>query len=294
MTPNETGGRAQKGGRLAFPNLRSLVGSRATVPLKKPWELKIMARAGMIVAEVLKLAEKMSVVGAVLCDIDAAAEDLIRSRGATPAFKHYHPAGLPYPYPYTICASVNEEVVHGFANERRLAEGDIFSVDVGAQIDGYFGDAARTFEVGSVGREARKLVRVCREALENGSARMVEGGNLSDVSRAVQEHAETNGFGVVRQFVGHGIGRKLHEEPQIPNFVSHDYVDCVLQSGMVFAIEPMINVGSWRVETLADGWTVVTSDGKLSAHFENTVAVTPRGPVVLTAMDAEAKIGSIF
>jgi methionyl aminopeptidase len=208
-------------------------------------------------------------------DIDRVAEEFIRSRGAVPAFKGYQG------YPASICASVNEQVVHGIPGPRKLEEGDIIGIDIGVLYDEYYADASRTYPVGKIGRRAGKLIRVTREALELAIDKARPGNHLSDVSHAIQAHAEKHGFQVVRALVGHGIGRRLHEEPQIPNF-GPPGKGPILQSGMVMAIEPMLNAGSYEVLTLKDNWTFVTVDGQLSAHYEDTVAVTDDAPMVMT------------
>jgi methionyl aminopeptidase len=210
--------------------------------------------------------------------LDAEAERIIREQGGRPLFKGYRG------FPATICASVNEEVVHGIPGSRTLREGDILSVDVGVSLAGYCADAARTLPVGRVAEDALKLIEVCRVALAKAIAAAKSDGRLSDISRAVQTYAESNGRSVVRTYTGHGIGRSMHEEPQIPNFVAPMFKmnDPVLRPGMTLAIEPMLNAGTYRVKTLQDGWTVVTEDGLLSAHFEETVAVTDHGGDILT------------
>jgi len=248
------------------------------IRVKTPEEIERMRAAGRIVVEVLRRLGEMAEPGVALEALDREAETLIAARGGVPLFKGY------LGYPSTICASVNEVVVHGIPDARRLAEGDILSVDVGVGLDDYAADATRTFPVGKVSPEARRLLGICREALEKGIARARSGGKLSDVSRAIQEHAEAHGCSVVRTYTGHGIGRSMHEEPQVPNFVSATYRvhDPTLRPGVTLAIEPMINAGGHRVKTLSDGWTVVTEDGSLSAHFEDTIAVTEDAPDVLT------------
>lgn len=209
-------------------------------------------------------------------DLDRRAEEIIRGEGADAAFKGY------FGYPAAICASINCEVVHGIPRkDRMLAEGDIISIDVGVRKNGFHGDAARTFPVGKVTPEAQRLVDVCRASLEAGVANAVKGNRIQDISRAVQDVAEAAGFSVVRDWVGHGLGRNLHEDPQIPNFVGA-VKGAVIEPGMTFAIEPMINQGTHKTEVLQDRWTVVTADRKLSAHFEHTIAVTEGGVRILT------------
>lgn len=234
-----------------------------------------MREAGRITARALRLVGEAVVVGVTTAELDAIAEEAIRSAGAVPAFKGYHG------FPGTICSSINDQVVHGIPGAVTLREGDIISVDVGAIVEGYFGDSARTFAVGTIGDDARALMDATRSALEAGIAECVPGRRLYDISHAVQSVAEAAGFSVVREYVGHGIGRAMHEDPQLPNFGAPGQGP-TLASGMVFAIEPMVNAGQAAVRSLEDGWTVVTEDGSLSAHFEHTVAVTDDGPLVLT------------
>lgn len=245
------------------------------IDLKTPQELEIMRRAGRIVAGLLKLMEASVKPGVTTGGLDGIAEEFVRSQGAEPAFKGY------YGYPATICASVNEEVVHGIPGKRVLTEGDIIGVDVGVKLDGYYSDAARTFAVGRVDKESQKLIEVTREALARGIEKAVEGNRLGDISWAVQSYAEKHGFSVVRQFVGHGIGRNLHEEPQVPNFGKPNQGPR-LTVGMALAIEPMLNVGTQEIEVLADGWTVVTKDRRRSGHFEQTVFVGKTKPEIVT------------
>jgi methionyl aminopeptidase len=209
-------------------------------------------------------------------ELDSIAEQAIREQGGVPAFLGYHG------YPKTLCTSLNDQVVHGIPSKKvRLTEGDIVSVDVGAIVDGYFGDNAATFAVGAVSEDAERLMRVTNTALFAGIAECVVGNHLFDIGAAVQEVAEADGFGVVREYVGHGIGRAMHEDPNVPNYGTRG-AGPELKPGMVFAIEPMINAGGYPVRQLEDGWTVVTRDGSLSAHFEHTVAVTDDGPMILT------------
>ena len=190
-----------------------------------------------------------------------------------------------YGFPYSLCCSVNEEIVHGFPSDRELKEGDIVSFDVGVLFEGFYGDNARTFAVGSISEKAQKLIDVTRESLMKGIEQARPGNNLNDVSRAIQEHAESYGFGIVRRFVGHGIGRKLHEKPEVPNFVPQGNAGLPLKAGMAIAIEPMVTEGSFEVDILKDQWTAVTKDRKLSAHFEHSIAITSDGPVILSLSD---------
>ncbi len=243
--------------------------------LKTKAELETMRRAGKVVAGLLVLMEKEARPGVTTKMLDEIAERYIRSQGAEPAFKGYHG------YPASICASVNEEVVHGIPGDRLLEDGDIVGIDVGAKLDGFYSDAARTFAIGKVDAESLKLIDVTREAMKQGIAKAVEGNRLSDISHAVQQYAEKHGFGVVRKYTGHGIGRNLHEEPQVPNFGKPNQGPKLVE-GMALAIEPMLNAGTYEVEELSDGWTVVTKDGKRSAHFEQSIVVGKGKPEVLT------------
>jgi methionyl aminopeptidase len=242
-------------------------------------ELEKMREAGRLVGEVLTELSALVQPGVTTADLDAAAEKRILAAGAVPAFKGY------LGYPATICASVNEEVIHGIPSGRRvLREGDIISIDVGASIDGYFGDSALTLPVGPVSAEAAELLRATEEALYKAIERARPGNRVSDIGHAVQQHVEAFGFSVVREFVGHGIGQRMHEEPQVPNY-GEPGRGPRLHEGMVLAIEPMVNAGRHVVRMLADGWTAVTRDGSLSAHFEHTVAVTSGDPWILTARE---------
>jgi methionyl aminopeptidase len=244
--------------------------------LKSEEEIKLLRESSRIVAEVLKKLRELVKPGVSTMELDSFAEKLIKERGAIPAFKGYKD------YPATLCASINEGVVHGIPGPRRLREGDIISLDLGAKINGYYGDAAITVPVGKISKKAKKLLRVTEEALYRAIEQAKEGNRLYDISYAVQSFAEENGFfSVVRDFVGHGIGKDLHEDPQIPNF-GKPGSGPRLKAGMVFAIEPMINIGDYRVKVLSDGWTVVTVDSNLSAHFEHTIAITKSGPCILS------------
>ncbi len=235
-----------------------------------------MREASLIVADVLARLSLLVEPGVTTADLDAAAEKLVREAGAEPAFKGYRG------YPATLCASVNDEVIHGIPSVRVLVEGDIISLDMGVKLGGFYGDSAVTVPVGRVSGQALALLRVTQEALEKGIAQVRLGGRVSDIGHAVQTHVEAHGFSVVREFVGHGIGASLHEEPQIANYGEAGRGPR-LAEGMTLAIEPMVNMGRPGVKMLADGWTAVTRDGSLSAHFEHTVAVTKNGPVILTA-----------
>jgi methionyl aminopeptidase len=239
-------------------------------------EIDKMRRPNQIVAEILVEIEAVIKPGVSTAELDRFAEKIINKRGARPAFKGYRD------YPATLCTSVNEQVVHGIPSPKvLLKEGDIISVDIGAECDGWFGDAAKTFPVGEITAEDKRLLKVTSECLESAVKVMTNGNRLSDIGNTIQSHAESNGFGVVRDYVGHGIGRQMHEQPQVPNY-GNPGRGPYLRPGMVLAIEPMINIGTWETEVLEDGWTVVTADGKKSAHFEYTVAVTDNGPLVLS------------
>lgn len=244
---------------------------------KSTSEIAIMREAGRISARALRLVGEAVRPGVTTQELDEIAEAAIREDGAKPAFLGYHG------FPKTLCTSVNSQVVHGIPSKKvKLAAGDVLSVDVGAEFDGYFGDNARTYPVGVVDVEAQRLLDATERSLEAGISACRAGNRLSDIGHAVQQVAEADGFGVVREYVGHGIGRAMHEDPNVPNY-GRPGTGPKLEVGMVFAIEPMVNAGSAAVESLADGWTVVTCDGALSAHFEHTVAVTPEGPLILTA-----------
>jgi methionyl aminopeptidase len=238
--------------------------------LKTPAEIEVMAQASRVVAEALEIVKKAVRPGISTEELDRIAEEEIRVRGALPAFKGYRN------YPKTLCASVNDQVVHGIPSQRKLKEGDIIGLDLGAIVGGFYGDSAVTLAVGAVPGTTEKLVQVTKEALYLGIKQAMVGNRLSDISHAVQEHVEASGFSVVTEFVGHGIGRQLHEEPQVPNYGKPGQGPR-LQSGMVLAIEPMVNIGRSAVRVLDDRWTAVTVDGSLSAHFEHTIAIQPTG-----------------
>jgi methionyl aminopeptidase len=243
--------------------------------LKSAEEIEKMARAGRIVGAVLGSLKSVIAAGMTTRDIEMVAEEGIKARGGKPAFKGYRG------YPASICTSVNEEVVHGIPSSRRLREGDIISVDLGVYKDGFYGDGAITVAVGYVDSEAERLIRVTEEALAEGIHKAREGNRLYDISSAIQKHVEKNGFSVVRLFVGHGIGRELHEEPQVPNYGDAGHGPR-LRRGMTLAIEPMVNAGTHDVRILDDGWTAVTADGRKSAHFEHSIVITGDAPVILT------------
>ncbi len=249
------------------------------IHLKSPAEIEKMRKSNRLVAEVHRVLREQVRPGVSTLDLDRIAEERIRKAGGRPAFKGYQG------FPGSICASINEQVVHGIPSATViLKEGDIISLDVGVLLGGFFGDAATTLPVGQVSEEARRLLKTAEEALFAAIEKMREGNRLGDVSSAVQKHAESRGYGIVRQFVGHGIGRNLHEAPQVPNF-GRPGTGQRLYTGLVLAIEPMLNCGTGDVRVLEDQWTVVTADGRLSAHFEHTVAITEDGPDILSQLD---------
>jgi methionyl aminopeptidase len=243
--------------------------------LKSRREIDLMREAGRIVALALEEIEKNIRPGITTGELDKIAEEFILSHGAMPAFKGYRG------FPASICTSINEEVVHGIPGLRTLKDGDIISIDIGAVVDGYYGDAARTYPVGKVAPEALRLIEVTRESFFAGIAFAKPGYRLSDISHAIQTYVESRNFSVVRDYVGHGIGQKMHEDPQIPNY-GPPHKGPRLKAGMTFAIEPMVNAGDFEVYTLENRWTVVTKDGSLSAHYENTIAITEDEPLILT------------
>lgn len=245
--------------------------------LKSNSEIDIMRISGRIVAETLSKVEEAVKPGITTNELDKIAEEYIRSCGATPSFKGY--SG----FPASICASVNEEVVHGIPGERVLQEGDIISIDCGAIYNGFHGDAARTFPVGRISEDKQKLIDITRESFFEGVKYAMVGNRIGDISHAIQEYAESHGYSIVRDYVGHGIGKEMHEEPPIPNFGKAGRGP-KLTKGMVIAIEPMVNLGVYAVDELSNGWTVVTYDGKPSAHYENTVAILENGPEILTLL----------
>ena len=250
------------------------------VQLKTASEIIQMAAAGRIVAEVLETLGQMVRPGVSTWELDLKAREIITRSGAIPSFLGY---GQP-PFPASICASIDDEVVHGIPSRHRiLKEGSIISIDVGACLDGYHGDAARTFAVGQIDPKVADLIRVTEECFWQAFAKAKTGARLGDLSAAVQQHAEAHGYGVVRELTGHGIGRQMHENPDLPNY-GHSGHGLRLEAGLVIAMEPMINLGTRRVVILDDGWTIVTADGKPSAHYENTLAITPDGPVILTRL----------
>lgn len=248
------------------------------IVIKSAEEIATMRRAGQVVAKMIEAVSKEIRPGVTTADLDAVAYQTCKSLGAKPGFKGYHG------YPATICTSVNNEIVHGIPNSKKvLKEGDIVSIDVGAIVDGFNGDAARTLPVGKVTPLAEKLMRVTRESLDEGIKQARAKNRMGDIGAAIQKHAESNGFSIVREYVGHGIGRLLHEEPAVPNY-GEAGKGMILPKSLCIAIEPMVNIGSWETRVLDDKWTVVTKDGSLSAHFEDTLVITDGQPEVLTRL----------
>jgi methionyl aminopeptidase len=245
------------------------------IPLKSKEDLEMLRKSGVILAKIMKEVSRVIKPGISTAEINSWAEALINKESAIPAFKGYKG------FPAVICTSVNEEVVHGIPGTRQLKEGDIISLDLGINYEGYFSDAAVTLGIGRINSRVKKLIDATKKALSEGIKKAVVDNHLSDISYAIQNYVENKGFSVVRQFVGHGIGRQLHEEPEVPNF-GRPHEGPVLKSGMVLAIEPMVNMGTWESEILDNGWTAVTRDRLPSAHFEHTVAITERGPQILT------------
>lgn len=245
------------------------------IPLKSQKDLEMLKRSGEILAWVMREVEKNVQPGITTLDIDRISEELILKKKARAAFKGYKG------FPATACVSVNEEIVHGIPGPRVILEGDIVSIDLGVDYQGYFSDMAVTLPVGKVEQSKRKLIEITRQSLDLGIKQALAGNYLTDISHSIQSFVEAQGFSVVRQFVGHGIGSALHEDPEIPNF-GEPHLGPLLKSGMVLAIEPMINIGSWECLILENGWTAVTKDGAASAHFEHTVTITDKGPVILT------------
>ena len=246
------------------------------IVLKTGRELKVMREACRISAEALNLAGSAVEPGVTTAELDRIAEKYILSQGAVPNFKNYQG------YPATACISINNEVIHGIPSKKRIIKaGDIVSIDLGAKFEGYHGDNAATFACGDISAEAKRLIDTTRESLYEGIAAAVSGGRLGDIGAAIQQYVEQRGFSVVRKFVGHGVGTELHEAPEVPNFGTHGR-GIRLMPGMTLAIEPMINAGHYDVKVMPDGWTVLTKDGSLSAHFEHTIVITPDGPQIMT------------
>lgn len=255
------------------------VGRSKNIVLKTTHEILLMREANQIVAETLTMLENVIEPGITTWELNSLAEDLCYKRNAQPAFKNYRG------FPGSLCVSVNEEVVHGIpCRKKKLKSGDIISIDFGVFYKGYYGDSAITVPVGKITDDIERLLKTTRDSLEKGIEQAVVGNRIADISKAIQEHVEGNGFFVVRQFVGHGIGTELHEPPEIPNFYQGERTE-KLMSGMVLAIEPMVNMGTQKVTVLRDGWTVITNDKKPSAHFEHSVAVTENGPLILSRLE---------
>jgi len=248
------------------------------ISIKSAREIEIMRRGGKITAKTLSKLMAAAKPGVTTGQLNELADESIRSMGGVPTFIGYHG------YPAAICASVNDEVVHGMPGDRVLQDGDLLSIDIGTTFEGYVSDSAVTVAIGNVDEAAQRLMRITQECLMLGIEQMQVGNHLGDIGHAVQRHAEAHGYGVVRALVGHGVGRKMHEDPQVPNY-GNPGQGTLLRKGLVLAIEPMITQGSWEVATLEDGWTVVTEDGKLAAHFEHTIAITDQGPRILTLRD---------
>jgi methionyl aminopeptidase len=250
---------------------------------KSKREIEKMRAAGQLVGQVLAHLKTLVEPGITTIELDSVAEKMIRDAGALPTFKGYNG------FPYSICASVNEQVVHGFPSTYKLKEGDIFSIDCGATLDGFVGDTATTVAVGKIDQDTAKLIRITEECLELAIEQCRPGNHLGDIGWAVQQHAEANGYSVVRDYVGHGIGRRMHEDPQIPNY-GKPGLGPKIKAGYVFAVEPMVNRGTHYTKVLSDGWTVVTLDGQPSAHVEHTIAITEEGPEVLTRVNKGAPL----
>ena len=246
------------------------------ITLKSQTEIELMRRAGKITAAARALAGEMVRPGVTTHEIDSAVEQFIRKQGAVPSFLHYNG------YPASVCISVNDEIIHGIPGKRVLVEGDIVSIDVGAYIGGFHGDCAATFACGKISRKAQSLIDVTRQSFFEGIQYAKEGQRLQDISAAIQKYVESHGYSVVREYVGHGVGAKMHEPPEIPNY-GHPGRGPRLLRGMTLAIEPMVNAGKAAIQLLPDGWTVKTADGKWSAHYENTVLITDGEPEILTA-----------
>jgi methionyl aminopeptidase len=250
---------------------------------KSQREIEKMRASGQLVGRVLRELRQMAQPGMTTLEVDAAADKMIRDAGAYPTFKGYNG------FPFSICASVNEQVVHGFPSQYELKEGDIFSIDVGVTLDGFVGDTAATIPIGRVSDDLLKLIRVSEECLQLAIEQCRAGNHVGDIGFVVQTHAEKHGYSIVRDYVGHGIGRRMHEDPQIPNY-GKPGKGPKIRPGYVFAVEPMINLGSHHTKTLKDGWTVVTVDGRPSAHVEHTIAVTGAGPEVLTLVEERVRV----
>ncbi len=250
---------------------------------KTPTELEKMRKSGLLVWRILEELKKLVTPGATTYDLERAAEKMMADAAARPAFKNYYVPAAGRPYKFVLCTSINSEIIHGLPSTKRLLrEGDIVKIDTGVCLNGYFGDSATTVPVGRIDEATERLMRVTQEALDLAVARVKNGNRLFDISGTVQQHVESNGFTVVREFVGHGIGTKLHEDPQVPNFIDSRTANPRLKEGMVLAIEPMVCAGRPDTRVLEDHWTAVTKDGSRAAHFEHCVAVTDNGPWILT------------
>jgi len=254
------------------------------VVIRTEKEIELIRTAGKIVGRILKKLREFADVGVTTAQLANVSDEIIAEEKALALFRGVKNPSASFDFPASICTSINEQVVHGIPSERKLADGDIVSIDCGVKLKGFCGDAAVTLMIGRVKSEVRRLVQVTREVLEIAVAETKPGRLWSDVARRMQQHAEKAGFGVVRDYVGHGIGRQMHEDPKLPNFVSEELLrnDILLRKGMILAVEPMINLGTWKVKVLADGWTVVTADRKPAAHFEHTLAVMKQNAAVLT------------
>jgi methionyl aminopeptidase len=251
---------------------------KGNIVIKSTAELELMKEAGRVNALALEAVRKLIRPGIATIELDAAAEEVIRGFGGVPLFKGY-PG--PYPFPATLCISINEELVHGFPGKRKLREGDIVSIDCGTLLDGFVGDAAYTVGVGEISSQAQRLLEVTEQALNEGIAKMVVGNRSGDVSSAIQRYVEAQGYHVTREYTGHGVGRQMHEGPQVPNY-GNPGRGVLLRPGMTIALEPMVLIGTPRTRVLPDQWTVVSVDGSLTAHFEHSVAVTEGAPLILT------------
>ena len=257
------------------------------VAIRTSKEIEMIRSAGEIVGRILKKLKEHADVGVTTAELARISDEMIEQAGGIPLFKGVKNPAAKFDFPSSICASINEQVVHGIPDDTRLNDGDIISIDCGVKHNGFCGDAAVTIIIGNVDPKVRRLVEVTREVLDIAVKNSRPGRYWSEIAGKMQAHAEENGFGVVRDYVGHGIGRQMHEDPKLPNFVSQELVqnDLLLRKGMVFAVEPMVNMGTWKVRVLKDGWTVVTKDKLPAAHFEHTIAITQNGAMVLTDAD---------
>jgi len=255
--------------------------------VKEPWELGLMRQSGRRLAEVAALLKELIKPGVSTAELDEVAEREIRARSGVPSFKGYKIGR--YVFPATICASRNEQIVHGFPNEKPLQDGDLITIDVGLIYGGYHSDCAFSVAVGQVSEQERRLLDVTEQSLYEGIARALVGNRIGDIGHAIQSYVSPHGFGIIRDYVGHGIGRLLHETPSVPNF-GKPHRGLLLKSGMCLAVEPMVTLGGHKTKVLKDGWTVVTADGSQAAHFEHTIAITPRGPEILTVLEGESPL----